>query len=78
MKVGIGSSLPAELFDRLTRFAGVDSGPMPVVGQRVAETTGLTWTDECDSRHTASGGGSTITLPGLHVLIEAVKELSDS
>lgn len=76
MKVGIGSSLPAELFDRLAAFAGVDTGPMPVVGQRVAEAAGLTWTDECDSRHTASGGGSTVTLPGLHVLIEAVKLLS--
>ena len=76
MKMGVGSSLPADLFDSLAAFAGVDPGPMPVVGQRVAEAAGIPWTAECDSRHTPSGGGSTVTLTGLKVLVDAVKVLS--
>lgn len=76
MKVGVGSSLPAELFDKLAEFADVDPGPMPIVGQRVAEAAGLSWSAECDSRNTPSGGGSTVTLTGLNVLIEAVKVLA--
>lgn len=78
MQVGVGSSLPSDLFDQLAGFAGVDSGPMPVVGQRVAEAAGLTWTTDCDSRNTASGGGSTVTLTGLQVLIEAASRLKNN
>jgi hypothetical protein len=75
LSVGVGSSLPAALFEALAEFAGVETGPMPVVGKRVAEAAGLTWTSFCDSRHTPSRGGSTVTLEGLRVLIDAVHQL---
>jgi hypothetical protein len=75
LPIGAGSSVPAELFDALALRAGVDHGPMPVVGRRVAEKAGLAWTADCDSTTSASGGGSTVTLAGLRVLIAAVGNL---
>lgn len=75
LSIGVGSSLPAELFDALALQAGVEPGPMPVVGRRVAEKAGLAWTSDCDSTASLSGGGSTVTLAGLRVLSQAIEAL---
>lgn len=75
LSLGVGSSLPAELFEALALRAGVEPGPMPVVGRRVAEKAGLVWSSDCDSTSSPSGGGSTVTLVGMRVLISAMEAL---
>jgi hypothetical protein len=73
--VGVGSSIPAELFDELrTRFA-LPSGPMPEVAAACVLKAGLDWSPDFDSRSTLSGGGSTVTLAGLIALSKAVATL---
>lgn len=71
--LGVGSSVPVEAIKDAANLAGVSSeGSMPVVAQRVAESAGLPWSTAHDSRATPSGGGSTITLPGLVTVLEAL------
>jgi hypothetical protein len=48
---------------------------MPQIGEALARKAGLTWTSDCDSRGTASGGGSTVTREGLDVINKAVAAL---
>jgi len=75
-QLGDGSSIPRGLFDAIAREAGVPAtGSMPVVAEKIAAAAGLPWGPECDSRHTNSGGGSTLTLPGMNRLIEAMDTL---
>lgn len=73
--VGVGSSLPSDVFDVLRRRFGVAAGSMPEVAEQVAKRAGLTWLPEYDSRATLSGGGSTVTRTGLAQLNRAVASL---
>lgn len=75
LPIGIDGSVPSELFAALALRADVEPGPMPAVGRKVAEKAGLVWTRDCDSAGAAWGGGSTVTLAGLRVLMQAVKGL---
>jgi hypothetical protein len=70
--VGVGSSLPSHVFEEAARQCEVLMGPMPEVGERLAQAAGLNWTSDCDSRGTVSGGGSTVTRDGLDVVNRAV------
>jgi len=47
----------------------------PELAEAIARRAELAWDLDCDSRHTPSGGGSTITLVGLQRLREAVRKL---
>ena len=75
--LGPGSTLPSSMFTDAAARAGVATdGPMPERAERVALAAGLTWASDHDSRSTPSGGGSTVTLIGLHKLIEALRLLT--
>lgn len=73
--VGRGSSLPSHVFDVAADRTGVARGSMPSIGRAVADKAGLTWTADCDSTGSLSGGGSTVTAAGLRILISAVGRL---
>lgn len=75
---GEGSSVYKRLFDGICEKFGIDkSGSMPVQAERIVSTAGLAYDRaEFDSRETASGGGSTVTLKGLRKLREAVEILA--
>lgn len=73
--IGVGSSLPSEVFEVLAETAGVPKGSMPEIGEAVATKAGLPWTADCDSRGTLSGGGSTVTREGLVVINRALDKL---
>lgn len=75
MSVGVGSSLPSEMFEAAAFAAGVPNASMPEIGEAIAVKAGLTWTPDCDSRGSSSGGGSTVTAEGLNVMLEALKRL---
>jgi hypothetical protein len=75
LKIGVGSSIPSVLFDELVRRFGVPPGSMPEVAEAVARMANVPWDENCDSRHTVSGGGSTVTAVGLNRLAEAVDRL---
>ena len=75
MSIGVGSSVPSELFDALSNRFQVAPGSMPEVAEAVAGKAGLSWDEICDSRGTLSGGGSTVTLAGLQQLTRAVRLL---
>ncbi len=74
-RLGVGSSLPAEVFHVVAARAGIPAGSMPEIGRAVAQKAGLDWTTDCDSTASTSGGGSTVTATGLKVLVEAVGRL---
>ena len=75
--VGEGSSLPSEVFVAAAKHVGVSSaGSMPEVCERIAAKAGERWGPACDSRGSTSGGGSTVTLAGLEMLIRAIDQLS--
>jgi len=71
-----GSTIPTALFTAATQRAHVsDDGQMPDRAERVVRLAGLEWDRKCDSRHTPSGGGATVTLTGLNRLLEALERL---
>jgi hypothetical protein len=76
--VSIGSTeLKAALtdIDEALRL-GLDTDvSKPELAEAIARRAGLDWDEDCDSRHTPSGGGSTVTLLGLQRLREAVGKL---
>ena len=75
-RVGVGSSLPASVFEEAAKRCGVvGSKSMPEIGQAIVEKAGLKWTVACDSRGSMSGGGSTVTYEGLVVLNRAAAVL---
>lgn len=73
--IGVGSSLPSHVFHAMADTVGVPRGSMPEIGQAVAAAADLTWGPNCDSRGSTSGGGSTVTIDGLHVLQQALARL---
>lgn len=74
LSVGVGSSLPRPLFDELADLFVVSrTGAMPDVAERVTRAAGIDWDEECDSRVSESGGGSTVTREGLRRLLAAVE-----
>ena len=76
LAIGVGSSVPSELFDAMADRLGVPHGSMPEIAEAVARKAGVGWSAACDSRGTLSGGGSTVTLTGLQRLVRAVGKLT--
>lgn len=73
--VGVGSSLPSEVFEALRRRFRVGGRSMPEVAEGVVRRAGLAWSSNFDSRGTLSGGGSTVTRDGLAQVNKAVATL---
>lgn len=76
--VGKGSSEPAQFFLEVAQSLGIEvpsTSSKPEVARRIVEKAGMVWESDCDSRSTDSGGGSTVTLEGLKLLLSAVKKL---
>lgn len=72
--LGVGSSVPKELFDGICNRFGIDpSGTMPQQAQRIVTAANIPYNaSNFDSRSTPSGGGSTVTLDGLRQIRQAV------
>lgn len=73
--VGVGSSLPSEVFEAAAETAAVPTGSMPEIGRAVTEKAGLVWSSDCDSTGSLSGGGSTVTAAGLRTMLSALGRL---
>lgn len=71
---GVGSSVYKKLFDGVCARLALDTGgTMPQQAQRIVTAAKLPYrADSFDSRLTASGGGSTVTLEGLQAIRQAV------
>ncbi len=77
--VGIGSTESAAFLREVATYLGVDIESVstkPAIAETIVKQAGLSWTSECDSRSSSSGGGSTVTLAGLKRLFQAVKILN--
>lgn len=74
--VGAGSSLPAEVFEVVAARFALSNGSMPQVGKALAAKAGLQWGANCDSTGSVSGGGSTVTVEGLEIMVQAVRRLA--
>lgn len=74
---GVGSSVYKSLLVDLCLKFGIDAtGTMPQLAQRIVTRANLPYSAQFfDSRHTPSGGGSTVTLTGLQAILAAVKKL---
>ncbi len=74
---GVGSSVYKSLRVDLCLKFGIDAtGTVPQLAQRIVTKANLPYSARFfDSRHTPSGGGSTVTLMGLQVILAAVKKL---
>ncbi len=77
LRLGRGSSVPKALFDAICGRFGLDaSGTMPDQAERIVRAAGMPYVRAAfDSRNSASGGGSTVTLEGLQQLRTAVQRL---
>lgn len=73
--VGVGSSLPSDVFEEAARRVGVPLGSMPDIGYAIASKAGFPWGPGCDSTGSVSGGGSTVTAEGLEVIVKALDKL---
>lgn len=77
LRVSVGSSVPSAMFLSAARQFGLDpSGSMPVIGRRIVEAADLVWDEGCDSTHTPSKGGSTVTSLGMERLASAIDILA--
>lgn len=74
-KVSRGSSLPSDVFQVAADRVGATGGSMPSRTESIITKAGLPYHPHFDSRDTASGGGSTVTLEGAQALREALKIL---
>ncbi len=76
-----GSTEPKEVFEIVIEHfrLGLDTGESkPALARGIVEAAGLLWDRSCDSTHTASGGGSTVTLDGLNRVLQSVELLAAS
>ena len=74
LKVSAGSSIPSSVFSSAASRVGVATrGSMPEVLERIIAKTGGEYSSTFDSRASASGGGSTVTIDGLRALRTALK-----
>ena len=75
--LGVGSSVPKALFDGVCRRFGLDAnGPMPAQAERIVRAANMPYVQSAfDSRGSASGGGSTVTLDGLQQIRTAAQRL---
>lgn len=72
---GGGSSLPSEVFNAAARRVGLPPGSMPEICESIVRMAGHNYSTSFDSRGTLSGGGSTVTLPGIQAMRKALRAL---
>lgn len=75
LQVGKGSTEPKEVLTAVVEHFGLPldlRDSKPALGAGIARAAGLDWDPTCDSTHSASGGGSTVTLEGLNRVLAAV------
>lgn len=78
MVVSRGSTEPKPLFLAINDRFGLGLHARltkPALAEAIAREAGVAWDGLCDSRQTASGGGSTVTLVGLERVLEACRRL---
>ncbi len=66
--IGVGSTEPLEFFRDVAAALRIDLSGVstkPEIGKRIVESQGGIWDTNCDSRSSASGGGSTVTFDGI-------------
>lgn len=75
--LGTGSSVYKVLFDGVCRRFDLNaSGTMPAQAERIVRAANMPYVRSAfDSRDSASGGGSTVTLEGLQQIRAAVQRL---
>lgn len=73
MAVSRGSSIPKAVFTRAAEFVGVTDGTMPETCEAVVTAARGAHSPSHDSRHTPSGGGSTVTIDGLRAMRDALR-----
>jgi hypothetical protein len=74
--IGVGSTEPLEFFRDVAKELGIDLSGVstkPEIGKRIVESRGGVWDSSCDSRSSASGGGSTVTFDGLARIRQSVQ-----
>lgn len=79
MQVSNGSTEPKALFVEIVRRLDLGiptSLSKPKLAESIATSAGIGWDATCDSRHTPSGGGSTVTIEGLRRVRSAVFRLT--
>lgn len=79
LAVSTGSTEPKRLMEAIVERFGLRLDlrlSKPELAQAIATSAGIPWDERCDSRHTPSGGGSTVTLTGLRRLLAAVELLA--
>lgn len=73
--VSVGSSLPSDVFQAAASQVGVPGGTMPEVCEAIVLKAGMPYAADYDSRASASGGGSTVTLEGIQAMRKALRSL---
>lgn len=73
--LGVGSSIPSEVFEIAAQRVGVPSGSMPEICEAIVLKSGQIYSPDFDSRKTFSGGGSTVTLLGLQAMRGSLRQL---
>jgi hypothetical protein len=77
LRVGLGGTLPVELFQELARRYRAPRGSVPETAEAVAAAAHVAWDEDCDDRDPLSDGSGTVTVRGLLRLIDAVKRLEE-
>jgi hypothetical protein len=73
-----GSTEPRSLFEDVAIALGMTPSREVTkvqLAQQIAEAGGQPWDDSCDSRHTPSGGGETVTAEGISRVLAACQRL---
>lgn len=77
-KVGVGSSIPSDFFRALQdKYIPFKAKGMENIGALICTEYGVSWTKECDSSLSPSGGGGTVTKRGLIQILTAI-EIAES
>lgn len=79
--VSRGSTEPKQVFLDVIRVCRLNIATRlskPELGEAITAAAGLPWTQDCDSRHAPSGGGSTVTAIGLERVLQSTQVLLGS
>lgn len=78
LTLGPGSTEPKALFVEVNRLLGLhldESSSKVDMARTIVAAAGKSWPTDGDSRSTPSGGGDTVTLPGLVAVLDAVRSI---
>ena len=73
LRLGVGSSIPRQFFSEICERMGIpDTGNSVDVSRRIVVSAGLVWPSTADSAGTPSGGGGTVTVEGMQLILQSV------